>query len=107
MPLADEYRHKTAFTTHAVHTSISAGPSGCATHRPATYQWTLDVLLAGLNWQICIFYVDAVIVFSKTFDDHLCDVAKFLKILKSAGLSMRMRKCKFFSRTVDYLGHVI
>ena len=74
---------------------------------PATYQRTLDILLAGLKWQSCLVYVDDVIVFSETFDKHLSAVEDVLAILQEAGLSMNMRKCKFFSRTVDYLGHVV
>ena len=106
IPLAAEDRHKTAFTTHAGPYQYKRMPFGLC-NAPATYQRTLDVLLAGLKWQTCLVYVDDVIVFSKTFSEHLSDVAKVLGILKAAGLSMNMRKCKFFSKTVDYLGHVI
>ena len=74
---------------------------------PATYQRTFDIFLAGPKWQSCLVYVDDVIVFSKSFGQHLTAVADALHILQEAGLSMNMLKCKFFRRTVDYFGHVM
>ncbi len=52
-------------------------------------------------------YLDDVIIFSCTFDEHLRHVRDILQILKGAGLSLKLRKCNFFSDKVDYLGHVI
>ena len=106
IPLAEQDRQKTAFTTFAGPYQYKRMPFGLC-NAPATYQRTLDILLAGLKWQTCLVYVDDVIVFSKSFDQHLTAVADVLHILQEAGLSMNMRKCKFFSRTVDYLGHVV
>ena len=63
---------------------------------PATYQRTLYILLSGVKWQSCLVYVDDVIVFSRSFDDHVRDVERVLSILEKAGLSMNMRKCRFF-----------
>jgi len=61
----------------------------------------------GIKWRSCLVYVDDIIIFSNTFEQHLSDVSEVLQILKDAGLSLNMHKCKFFSRTVDYLGHVV
>ena len=100
IPLAEQDRHKTAFTTFAGPYQYKRILFGLC-NTPATYQRTLDILLERLKWQNCLVYVDHVIVFSKTFEEHLSAVADVLTILKDAGLSMNMRKYKFFSRTVD------
>ncbi len=71
---------------------------------PATFQRTLDILLTGYRWRSCLVYLDDVIIFSSTFDEHLGHI---LQVLKGAGLSLKLRKCHFFSDKVDYLGHVI
>jgi hypothetical protein len=52
-------------------------------------------------------YLDDVIVFSPSRKDHLPHVAEALTLLGDAGLSLKLKKCHFFSETVDYIGHVI
>jgi RNase H-like domain found in reverse transcriptase/Reverse transcriptase (RNA-dependent DNA polymerase) len=57
--------------------------------------------------ETCLVYLDDVIVFSGSRSDHLAHVAEVLTLLGNAGLSLKLKKCHFFSETVDYLGHVI
>ena len=45
-------------------------PFGLAT-ATATFQWGMDIALAGLQWTSCLIYLDDVIVFGKTFQEHL------------------------------------
>lgn len=52
-------------------------------------------------------YLDDVIIFSNTFDEHVGHVREVLSVLQEAGLSLKLNKCTFFSSKVDYLGHVI
>ncbi len=70
---------------------------------PATFQRTIDILLTGYRWRSCLVYLEDVIVFSTTFDGHLRHVEEILRVLKEAGLSLKLRKCNFFAETVDYL----
>lgn len=72
-----------------------------------SYQGILVILLSGLKCQYCLVYVEDVIVFSEAFEDHLQYVKKVLSTLKNAGISLNMKKCKFFSRTATYLGHLL
>ena len=46
-------------------------------------------------------------MFSRTFDNNLRDVKVVLSILKKAGLSIKMCKCKLLCKIVDYLGNVV
>ena len=59
----------------------------------------------GFRWKSCIVYIDDLIVFSNTFDDHLLHVEEFFNALSKAGVTLKPSKCTLFSQTVDYLGH--
>ena len=104
--LNEEDREKTAFTSHAGTFQWNSMPFGLC-NAPATFQRTLDILLSGYNWRSCLVYVDDVVIFSSTFDDHVRHVREVLTALRAGGLSLKLKKCTFFSPTVDYLGHVI
>ena len=106
IPVAKEDRDKTTFTCHAGCYRFKRMPFGLC-NAPATFQRTLDILLAGLRWKTCLVYLDDVIVFSKTLDEHVKHVQDVLNILQRAGISLKLKKCNFFTKAVDYLGHVI
>ena len=74
---------------------------------PATFQRTLYILLAGLRWNSCLVYLDDIIVFSRSIEDHFQHLGEILAILKEAGLSLKLKKCNFFTKTVDYFAHVM
>ena len=74
---------------------------------PATFQRALDIILSGLRWQTCLIYLDDVIVFSKDTNEHVAHVDEVLTLLRSAGVSIKLKKCEFFQPKLDYLGHII
>ena len=106
IPMAPEDRHKTAFTCHAGCYEFCRMPFGLC-NAPATFQRTVDILLAKYRWRSCLAYLDDVIVFSNTLEDHLQHLKEVLTLLQGAGMSLKLRKCNFFAQQVDYLGHVI
>jgi len=67
----------------------------------------MDLVLAGLTWETCIVYIDDVIVFSKTFDQHVEQLYTVFQRLRSAGLKFKPGKCRLFQRKVSFLGHVL
>ena len=99
-------RAKTAFVCHQGAFEYVRMPFGLC-NAPPTFQRTMDILLAGYRWKTCLVYLDDVIIFSKTFDDHVQDVRNVLNCLKAAGFSLKLSKCSFFKDEVDYLGHVV
>ena len=74
---------------------------------PATFQRALDIILSGVRWQTCLIYLDDVIIFSKDIKSHLGHVDEILTLLGQAGITLDLKKCKFFQPRVDYPGHVI
>ncbi|XP_075908910.1 uncharacterized protein LOC142905724 [Petromyzon marinus] len=80
LPLDDESRPKTVFRTPHSLFQFNWLPMGLHS-APATFQCLMELVLAGLQWDVCLIYLDDVIVFSKTFDEHLLRLrAVFLKM---------------------------
>jgi hypothetical protein len=74
---------------------------------PATFQMFLDITLAGLTWKVCLVYLDDIIVYSRSREDHLEHLDAALLRIYRVGLSLNLKKCHFFRSEVSYLGHVI
>ena len=73
----------------------------------ATFQRALCIILSGFHWQICLVYLDDVIVLSRTHAEHAKHLCPVLSLLGSAGISLKLKKCSLFQPKVHYLGHVI
>ena len=67
----------------------------------------METVLAGLHWQICLIYLDDVIVTGKTFENMLENLSKVLDRFEESGLKLKARKCHLFRTEVEFLGHVI
>ena len=106
IPVAEDDRHKTAFTCHAGTYQFKRMPFGLC-NAPATFQRTLDIILSPYRWRTCLVYLDDIIIFSPNYESHIQHVDEVLSAIQAAGVSLKLRKCKFFSNSVDYLGHVI
>jgi transposase InsO family protein len=106
IPVAEADREKTAFSTPEGLWEWVRMPMGL-TNSPATFQRAMNMVLSGLNWITCLVYVDDVIIFSKTFEEHLQTTKDVLCRLEAHGMSLKLKKCTFFQSEVDYLGHVV
>ena len=58
-------------------------------------------------WKTCLVYIDDVIIFSNSVEEHLKHVDEVLSVLRTDGMTLKLKKCFFFVDSVDYLGHVI
>ena len=99
-------REKTAFVTHKGLFEFNVMPYGL-TNAPATFQRLMDIVLAGLKWQCCLVYIDDVVIYSPTFEQHLIDLKKVFQALRAANLTLKASKCHFCRREMRYLGHII
>ena len=59
------------------------------------------------DFPFAIVYLDDIIIFSKTPQEHLSHICMVFEKLKSANLSMKKSKCSFFSKEIQYLGHIL
>ena len=103
IPVAARDRDKTTFTTHVGTWRFTRMPFGL-TNAPATFQRALDILLSGAKWQHCLVYLDDIIIYSVSTEDHLRHLDQVLTTLRSAGVSLKLSKSAFFQRSVEYLG---
>ena len=105
--MAEECKPYTAFTCGPLgFFECETMPFG-ATNAPATFQRLMEDCLGDLNMNWCIVYLDDVIVFSKTPDEHLERLEAVFQKLSAAGLKLKPSKCTFFKTEITYLGHLI
>ena len=72
---------------------------------PAYFQELMTGILK--DFPFAIAYLDDIIIFSKTPQKHLSHIHMVVKKVKSANLSMKKSKCSFFSKEIQYLGHIL
>ena len=77
------------------------------TNAPASFQRALDLILSRFKWKTCLIYLDDVIIYSKSMEEHIDHVDGVLRCLSAAAVTLKIKKCKFFTSTVEYLGHII
>jgi hypothetical protein len=73
----------------------------------ATFQRLMDVIMSGLTFEVCLIYLDDVIVFSSTLEEHFVRLKLVLERLQQAGLKLKPSKCSLLQRSVEFLGHVV
>jgi len=73
---------------------------------PGTFQRLVQRVLLGLD-KFTAAYLDDILIFSDSWQDHLAHIREVLKRIKSAGLTLKRKKCVFASAIVEYLGHTV
>ena len=105
--MAEECKAYTAFTCGPLgFYECDTMPFG-ATNAPATFQRLMHDCLGDLNMNWCIVYLDDIIVFSDTKEEHLKRLEAVFQKLMAAGLKLKPTKCFFFRDEIEYLGHVV
>ena len=74
---------------------------------PSTFQRVMEAVMCGLTWKFCLIYLDDIIVFSRTFEDHLHHLRQVFDRLRTANIKLKPTKCFFAKHEIRYLGHVI
>ena len=85
------------------HVRMSFGLAGA----PSTFTKVLNILFSEVLGKFCQIYMDDLILYSSSFEEHLKYLEQVLKIYKDAGLKLTLKKCKFAKESVKYLGHII
>ena len=91
--MGGESREKTAFTTYSGLYEFNVMPFRLC-NAPATFQRLMETILAGLARKICMVYIDDILVFRRTFEDHLSHLKQVVDRLDQAGLRLKPKKCK-------------
>jgi len=105
--VADEDKAKTAFTVGTLgFFEFNSMPFGL-TNSPATFQRLMQTCMGDLNLAICLLFLDDIIVFSSTFEEHIQRLEAVFQRLRDYGLKLKPSKCSFFQKEVKYLGHIV
>lgn len=104
VPLSPRAQEISAFITPTGLYSYKVMPFGLR-NAPATFQRLMNRVVAGLTG--CAVYLDDVVIFSNTWEDHLLRVRALFDRLVWANLTVNLSKCEFARATVTYLGKVV
>ena len=102
--LGKDSRAKTAFVTPFGKYEFLMVPFGLA-QAPAYFQLLMNQVLEGLTYAMT--YLDNIIIFSNSEEEHLLHLEEIFCQLRKAGLKMKRSKCDFFKSQIHYLGHLI
>uniref|UniRef100_A0A8C5LZN7 ribonuclease H n=1 Tax=Leptobrachium leishanense TaxID=445787 RepID=A0A8C5LZN7_9ANUR len=106
IPMHPEDKEKTAFICPLGFFEFNRMPQGL-TGAPATFQRLMEKTVGDMNLIEVLVYLDDIIVFGKTLEEHEQRLEKVLKRLHEEGLKLSLQKCQFCLPSVTYLGHVV
>ena len=74
---------------------------------PATFQWLMQNCLRELNLIYCLIYLDDIVIFLQTAEEHLHHVLIIFDQFREHNLKLKLSKCNFFREEITYLAHQV
>lgn len=97
-------KDKTCFTTMYGNYNFCVMPFGLC-NAPATFQREMNRIFFNLLGKCLFVYIDDLIVFSNSLEQHINDLKEVFQIVKENKLKLNLGKCNFFQSKVEILGH--
>jgi hypothetical protein len=97
---------KTAFRTCYGHFEYMVMPFGL-TNALATFQAYINRALAGYLDEFCVVYLDDILIYSRTTEEHARHLRLVMERLRKYALYANRKKCKFYTQKVEFLGFVV
>ncbi|KAE8240147.1 hypothetical protein A4X13_0g7923, partial [Tilletia indica] len=104
--IGEEDRWKTAFVTHKGLMQYKRIPFGLRS-APAFFQRLMDGRLGPMRWITALVYVDDIVVYTRTFEEHLDALNQLLSAATAIGLRFSPSKCVFAVRELNPLGRKV
>ena len=101
-----EDQYKTTFQTHHGHYEYLVMPYGLI-GAPATFQSIMNHVLAPLLRKCVVVFIDDILIYSKTYTEHVQHVQLVFQLLQANQFKVRLSKCSFAQQKLSYLGHVL
>ena len=97
---------KTTFKTKQALFEWMVMPFGLC-NAPATFMRDMNDLFSPLIDEFVLVYLDDILIFTKSWNEHVCHVKKVLDVLKNEKLYVKLSKCEFGKTSLVYLGHIV
>jgi hypothetical protein len=104
--IKEEDKEKTGFSVPSGHYEFNRLPFGLS-NSPSSFQRLMDIVLKNLVGTECFVFIDDVIIFSKSAQEHALRLENVLQIFDQANLQLHSGKCVFAQSQVNYLGFVL
>lgn len=102
----EESIEKTAFSVNNGHYEYLRMPYGLK-NGPSTFQRVMDNVLKEYLHKFCFVYMDDIVVFSKSLQEHIYHLQLIFQKIREFNLKIELDKCEFLSKNVEFLGHLI
>jgi len=106
LPIDESSREYTAFSTPRNHWQFRRLSFGLA-NAPAAFQRAIQEVLSAFPSNKVIIYIDDILIMGTSFEEHLDLVCKVLATLEMYSIKVKLSKCAWFGKQVEFLGHVI
>jgi hypothetical protein len=106
MRLRQQDRMKTAFSTGDALYEWIVLPFGLKT-APASFQRFMDRILEGIKFKFTYGFLDDIIIFSKTWKEHVQHIKMVLERLQRYNAKIKLEKCKWAGEEISFLGHIL
>lgn len=106
IPMEEADKEKTAFICPLGFYQFECMPQGIS-GAPATFQRVMEKTLGDMNFLEVLVYLDDLIVFGRTLEEHNQRLLKVLDRLREEGLKLSLDKCQFCRTSVTYVGHIV
>lgn len=106
IPIRKGDEWKTAFRTRYGHFEYQVMPFGL-TNAPATFQAYINKALAGYLDDFCVVYLDDILIYSRSTEEHAEHLRLVLERLRRYALYANPKKCRFYTKEVEFLGFVV
>ena len=106
IPLSESCRKYTAFATDWNLYEFCRVPFGIAVGAQVLTR-LLDKIFSDIKFKFIYNYLDDLVIYSETFEEHLEHIREVLARLKRANLTVKLAKVKFAARELSFLGHKI
>ena len=105
-PMEESSKQYTAFTVGTGYFQCKRMPFGLC-NAPATFQWLMRNCLGELNYSTCLVYLDDVVIYSSTQEEHVKCLHTIMECFRLHGLKLQPSKCEFFKEKIEYLGQCL
>lgn len=106
LEMSDDSKEYTGFRSHRGLYHFKRLPFGYR-NGPSVFQRIMQDILSPFLWIFALVYIDDIVIYSKTFDDHLKHLSRVLGAIGDSGITLSPKKCHFAYQSLKLLGQKV